>query len=94
MAAADDAMLRKFFRAADQRFTAAEWLLANGAFRIEAMYLAGYTRISREKKVLPRLERLPEETQADIALVLLLTPAERQDSLMNLEFDDPTPSRL
>ena len=37
---------------------------------------------------------LPEDTLSDISVLLLLTPDDTARSLMNLEFDDPIPSRL
>lgn len=48
----------------------------------------------REKMVDPLLDKLPGDTQADITILLLLTPEETKTSLMNLEFEDPTPSSL
>ncbi len=39
--------------------------------------------------------RLDDEAMADISILLLLSPDEKQTSLMNMEFDHPiTPSRL
>jgi len=40
------------------------------------------------------LAGLPEDVQSDISTMLLITPDETKDSIANLEFDDPTPSRL
>src|SRR5947209_14362760 len=48
----------------------------------------------REDMVWPILEQLPEEVQANLAMLLLLTPAEREKSIMSQEFDDPSPSLL
>jgi hypothetical protein len=50
--------------------------------------------IERERMVLPHLQTLPEDTLAEIMILLLLTPKETRDSMMNLEFERPTPSRL
>jgi stress-induced morphogen len=55
---------------------------------------AGKTRSEREDLVWPLLEQLPEETRADIMIVLMLSPDEIDDSHMNLEFEKPSPSRL
>jgi hypothetical protein len=55
---------------------------------------AGKSRAEREEEVWNHLNKLPEDAVADISLLLLLTPQEAKDSLVNLEFDDPTPSRL
>lgn len=49
---------------------------------------------ARAKIVDPLLEKLPEGTQNDITILLLLAPEETGLSMMNLEFDNPTPSRL
>lgn len=38
--------------------------------------------------------RVPEETLSDVSLVLGIAPAELRASLINLEFEDPTPSRF
>ncbi len=55
----------------------------------------------RDAMVEPVLEQLPERTQADIMTLLTIAPAELQDTprtfrqcLVNLEFDDPSPSML
>lgn len=48
----------------------------------------------REDRVLPLIRQLPEDIQADIMVLLMLTPDETAESLMNLEFEKPTPSML
>ncbi len=48
----------------------------------------------REDLVNPLLAKLPKRIQADITVLLLLAPDETKTSLMNLEFEDPHPSRL
>lgn len=61
---------------------------------------AGKSIGERDAMVAPLLDRLPEETQGDIMLLLTLTPEEsrpdahNRDSLVNLEFEDPLPSML
>jgi stress-induced morphogen len=50
--------------------------------------------VEREQMVWPVLHTLPQEVQNDISLLLLLTPSECKESLLSLEFDDPSPSRL
>jgi stress-induced morphogen len=52
------------------------------------------SKAERERMVSSLLNQLPEETQSDITILLLLTPDETKESLMNLEFEHPTPSRL
>jgi stress-induced morphogen len=54
----------------------------------------GKSRGEREDLVLPYIHQLPEDTQADIMILLLLTPNEINESLMNLEFEKPSPSLL
>ncbi len=44
--------------------------------------------------VAPLLEQLPEETYTDIMILLLLTPEEVDESLMNMDFENPAPSRI
>ena len=55
----------------------------------------------RDAMVEPVLEQLPERTQADIMTLLTIAPSELQQTpktfrqcLLNLEFDDPSPSML
>jgi hypothetical protein len=55
----------------------------------------------RDELVEPILDKLPEQTQADIITLLTFAPSELQpkptfsrEYLMNLEFDDPSPSTL
>jgi len=55
---------------------------------------AGKSMAEREDMLLPLVHQLPDDIQADITLLLLLTPDEAPDSLMNLEFLDPSPSML
>jgi stress-induced morphogen len=54
----------------------------------------GKSRPDREAMVLPLLRKLGEDVRADITVLLLLSPDEVQQSMMNLEFEEPTPSRL
>ncbi len=53
---------------------------------------AGYSRTARDTLVWAALDDLPEDTIAEISLLVLLTPEEAKTSVMNLEFDNPTPS--
>jgi hypothetical protein len=55
---------------------------------------AGHPMAARDDAVWAVLDSLPDDTRAEISLLLLLTPEEAKTSLMNLEFEDPTPSRL
>lgn len=48
----------------------------------------------RHKSVWQFLEKLPEELQNDITMLVLLTPDEMSKSFANLEFEDPVPSQF
>jgi len=52
------------------------------------------TRSAREDRVLPVIHTLPDETQEDITILLLLAPNELDRSPMNIEFEHPVPSRI
>lgn len=52
------------------------------------------SRADRSKHVWPLLRELPEDTLSEVSMVLLLSPDEKTSSLVSLEFDDPTPSRI
>jgi stress-induced morphogen len=54
----------------------------------------GKSMTDREAVVLPLIRKLTENTQADIMILLMLAPEEAGESLMNLEFEKPSPSRL
>jgi stress-induced morphogen len=54
----------------------------------------GMSRTQREEDFWFLFEDLPDELAAELSVVLLLTPDEAKKSLANIEFDDPTPSKL
>lgn len=54
----------------------------------------GKSKPDREEMVLPIIEDLPEEIQTDLTILLLLVPKETDQSMMNVEFENPTPSIL
>lgn len=58
----------------------------------------GLAAEERDSMVEPLLKQLPEEIQADIMNLITLSPSEASGSskmsLVNLEFEDPSPSRL
>jgi hypothetical protein len=61
---------------------------------IDAVY-KGMDLTERDAEVWDVLQRhLSEDTFSQISLLLLLAPSEAKSSLMNLEFENPTPSRL
>lgn len=45
--------------------------------------------------MLPLLrEKLPEETLADLMMLVLVTPEEMKSSILNFEFEHPSPTML
>jgi hypothetical protein len=54
----------------------------------------GQSRAEREHEIWKTFDQLPEEVAAELSLLLLFTPAEAKKSFANVEFDDPTPSRI
>ncbi len=75
--------------------TAYRYNSASIRVRVVSKQFAGKDRVERSEMVYPILEKnLPEDTWQDITLILLLAPAEVKDSLINLEFENPTPSSL
>jgi hypothetical protein len=55
---------------------------------------AGQNLTARDTEIWKLLEALPDDIRAEINLLLLLTPPETETSLMNREFENPTPTRL
>lgn len=55
---------------------------------------AEQTRVERSRAVWRYLDALDDEAQADISALILLAPDEPQNSMMNLEFEDPSPLLL
>lgn len=55
---------------------------------------AGIDRGQRHETIWRLIETLPEETQSQLSVLLLLTPEEAKRSFANLDFDDPIPSDL
>ncbi len=64
--------------------------------RVVAESFEGQSYFQRHRRVMKALSPLPEEIVGDITMVLALTPSElqKQQSLVNFEFDDPSRSRL
>jgi stress-induced morphogen len=69
----------------------------NGSIRLRVIdrRFAGMTKSRRHADVWDFLAaRVPEDTLADVSLVLAVAPAELHTSFANFEFDHPVPSRL
>ncbi len=62
--------------------------------RIVDKRFKGKSAPERDAMVSPRLARLPEDIEADITMVLLVAPDETEQSVVNLEFEHPSPSAL
>lgn len=61
----------------------------------------GLSHVERDTLIEPYLAKLPDDTQADIVTLLALAPSELapgskmlRQQLLNLEFEDPSPSQL
>ncbi|MGC8638380.1 MAG: hypothetical protein ACP5XB_00715 [Isosphaeraceae bacterium] len=54
----------------------------------------GMSKADRNDLVWNYLDRLAEDAQADVSVLLLLTPSETPKSFANMEFEDPVPSTL
>jgi len=50
----------------------------------------GLNRVDRAALVEEELAKLPDDLQASISMLVLVTPEERKTSLHSLEFDDPS----
>jgi hypothetical protein len=53
---------------------------------------AGKSMFDRDEPVWEVLDTLPDETRAEISMLVLLTPKEAKTSLMNVDFEELTPS--
>jgi len=62
--------------------------------RVTGPAFRGMDRLKREEQVWEFLDKLPDKARSQITFVLLLTPEEERDSLLNQEFERPTRSRL
>jgi uncharacterized protein Smg (DUF494 family) len=84
-----------------ERVDAYRYNSASIRLRVVDSHFEGLSVEKRDAMVEPHLERLPERTQADIISLFSFTPAELQQSpqsfkgfMLNLEFEDPSPSML
>lgn len=62
--------------------------------RILARSFGPLSRTERDSRAWRFLDTLPEDTVQLITMLLLLTPEEAKHSLVNAEFEDPSPSLL
>ena len=62
--------------------------------RIIDEHFRGMTRGERNKLVWTYFDRLSEEEQSDITMLVLITPEEVAKSFANIEFEDPVPGVL
>ena len=54
----------------------------------------GLEKSERHAKLWKDLEKLPEDIQGDISMLVLLAPEEANRSIANLEFENPSPSLI
>ncbi len=54
----------------------------------------GQSLADREDELWKILDQLPEDVEAEISLLILLTPTELKKSIASFEFDNPVPSRI
>lgn len=89
-------LLRQHFPGSPAEFPPTAYRYNSASIRVRLVNPAfqGKSRIEREDLVYPLLRTLPENTQDDIMILLLLTPEEVSNTLMSFEFDHPQPSRL
>jgi hypothetical protein len=62
--------------------------------RVKDPAFAGVDKFDRHEQVWKYLEKLPDEVQGDITMLVLLAPGEEADSLANFEFEKPSRSLL
>jgi acid stress-induced BolA-like protein IbaG/YrbA len=74
--------------------TAYQYNPASIRVRVVDERFQGQSKVKRHDMVSPLLKQLPEDVQIDITILLLLAPEETEHSMMNLEFERPTPSVL
>jgi stress-induced morphogen len=89
-------LLKPHYRRHLRNYPPAAYRYNSASIRVRVVDEAfrGKSRPERERMVLPVLEQLPEETLSEVMILLLLAPEELDDDLMNLEFENPSPSRL
>jgi hypothetical protein len=54
----------------------------------------GKDLVDRDPYLWTYLERLPEDVQSEISMLVLITPGEAKKSFANLEYENPSPSLL
>jgi stress-induced morphogen len=54
----------------------------------------GLDKALRHDQIWELLERLPEDIQSQITVLLLLAPEETETSFANMDFENPIPSRI
>ena len=91
--ALEELLRKQFFQADAYRYNSASIRV-----RIVDPQFEGLSDEQRDDRVEPLLRQLDEATQADIMNLLILAPNEIEEFspkfVVNLEFDDPSPSQL
>lgn len=88
-------------RAGFQKVDAYRYNSASLRVRVIDEQFESMPREERDKLVEPSIDRLPSSTQADIVTLVLLAPSELEqpsntfrEFMLNMEFEQPSPSML
>ena len=98
MRTAESREVESALRRAFPRTDAYRYNSASIRVRVVDPRFEGKSAEERDAMVEPLLDQLPERLQADIMNLITIAPGELSDfnrlSLVNLEFEDPSPSQL
>ena len=70
------------------------WSNVSVRIRIIDQDFRGKSRSDREMEIWPLFDVLSEDAVADVSMLLLITPEEKDESLASFEFDHPTKSMI
>ncbi len=84
------------YRQSHPRAEIASYRQNSGSIRIRIIDpdFRGLDKALRHDQIWKILSELPEDTQTQITVLLLLTPEETKKSIANMDFENPIPSRL
>jgi hypothetical protein len=83
-----------FRKAGFQQVDSYRYNSASIRVRVIDRQFEGISVEERDKLVEPHLSQLDERTQGDIMNLFVFAPSEIQHSLLNAEFEEPSPSML
>lgn len=90
----DTELIEQTLQAEFPNVEAYRYNIASIRVRVVDERFRGKSKVERYEMVMPLVRQLPEEIQTDITLLLLLTEDEREQSVSNFEFENPTPTSL